>query len=241
MVGKRSQFIDKSDNFFGIWDVIPNYTKEFKDIQSYCDKYNCSARLYGELYGDGIQKRVKYGPKKLCFFDIEINDGLLSQGEFEIILTVFGLYKSAPPLIEYAVGLEKALKVSNTFNSRILNEEDNIAEGVVIKPMLSEYTGFVLKNKSDKFSETGKIKPNKIDLSQDEINLQNAFSDYINDSRLDNIASKLGEIKKEKIGEFIKVLVNDALNDFLKDFGPIDNKFLKAGKKKAAKLVLMRR
>ena len=79
---------------------------------------------------------------------------------------------------------------------------------------------FLVKKKSEKFKEkesTKKLKP-KEDLSSEVVNLMLEFKSYINDNRMLSAFSKEGPIERpQEMGKYIKLIIEDAKEDFLKD------------------------
>lgn len=77
----------------------------------------------------------------------------------------------------------------------------------------------MLKKKNEEFLERQKSKRPKV--VDDEVTRFNAlFREYITLSRLQGIFSKYGEIQEPaQIGQFIRWMLEDALEDFLKDYG----------------------
>jgi len=79
------------------------------------------------------------------------------------------------------------------------------------------------KKKNEKFieeSRTKKIKIKPIEKFSDEVlNLELEFSNYINKNRVESVFSKYGEINEPKeIGLYIGMVTKDAIKDFEKDF-----------------------
>lgn len=65
--GKRTSFLSEEDNFFDFQNVMKKYEREFSTLQQMIINSNgeiWSLRLYGELFGGGIQKGVDYGIEK---------------------------------------------------------------------------------------------------------------------------------------------------------------------------------
>lgn len=228
MVGKRTSFLTPDENFYDIWNTIKRYEDDLDKIQQYCNKQNKEIRVYGELYGQGIQKRVNYGPLKyISLFDCYIEEIPLNQVKFENWLNDLGIWHLLPPLICYCDNLEQALRFKPIFKSRVYPEakEENLAEGVVLQPYGEGVnTRFLLKLKHPKFEEKkeSEIKVPKVVNEEDKaINtLNKKFYEYINDNRLKSIFSKYGEIQNvNQIGTYIKYALEDAKADFLKDYG----------------------
>ena len=228
-VASRNNYLGcpETTDFFGISQVIK--TDEFANLLEYWSnkaKYDCCEyQLYGEIYGKGIQNRIEYGSKKIKFFDIRRNGHYLAQSEFyrlmEPTFTNFIV-----PLVGMANSLEEALSYSENFQTlEYAADFDNPAEGIVIKPWNTVVRNrfgerFVLKKKSDKFSE----KSSKKSVKEEKIILpavqkaQEEFALYINENRVLSYFSKEGRLESMKdISKYIPAILNDALLDYMKD------------------------
>ncbi|KAL6064768.1 RNA ligase [Balamuthia mandrillaris] len=145
---------------------------------------------------------------------------------------------------------------------------ENIAEGVVLRPALSEQFGCwpCLKLKSERFHEvtTGKNAGKRIpkppkpgtparkQTSEEQLHtlnddqelgpLANKLIAYINENRLRSVLSKMGRAKEQHFRKVSGLLVQDALIDFKKDEDEFD-KLLSGGaeerKEKKGRLVQM--
>lgn len=98
--------------------------------------------VYGEIYGDGIQKGYTYGCKqgerKLVIFDIMINDKYVDVYEFEAILSfwkpICPMELKSPPEIYCGPFNKEKIKELTNGNS-ILCPTQKVREGVVVKPL----------------------------------------------------------------------------------------------------------
>lgn len=221
--GKRSQFLPENSNFFNIDKIWEDCSQDFEVLQSDCDYLNTTVRLYGEIAGNGIQNRVRYGNKRLFIFDMFIDDKRIDQCDFDMKMRLWGLTKYMCPVIGTFNSLNEALVVNETFNSKVLNEENNPAEGVVIRPFLRDFLIddkelFILKKKSEHFNDKMKTLDLGKEVNMDVINFNVIYKSYINENRIKDTISKLGPIEdKKKIGEYIRFILDDAKTDFLKD------------------------
>ncbi|EFC46542.1 predicted protein [Naegleria gruberi] len=118
-----------------------------------------------------------------------------------------------------------------TENDILFKEKENICEGVVIKP--ANGTVFVgsraiIKKKNSKFTEVNpakdkskRMKKQEKSVDQDEqemiSNVWNEIERYLNNNRLDNVVSKVGNITRENLSLVLKNFVNDAIEDYDKD------------------------
>lgn len=234
----RNMMLSDDVKFFGFQDVMDKYSNEFSTIQEFMKSEDIeSIRLFGELFGSNIQKGVDYGKeKKYRVFDIYVEEDLLSQSDAMFLLEHLDLKHIFVPIMDIAKGLDKALEFNTEFNSTLSSlVEDNMCEGVVIKPLNKVYcyddkSPFYLKKKNKSFSEKQKSKGTGRDTPSSQfVKVQNIFAGHINKNRLDSVFSKHGEIESPKeIGKYIKLVLEDAKEDFLKDymdeFNTLENK-----------------
>jgi hypothetical protein len=124
------------------------------------------------------------------------------------------------PLIGIYNNLQEVLEIDVEFNSKILNIEKNISEGVVIKPynkkIIYNNDIFFIKKKSKHFSEIEHIsKVKSVQINKNEFN---NFINYITENRIINIFSKYNNIEsKPQYGEYITYILNDSIIDYQKD------------------------
>jgi len=219
----------RDDKHFGIWDYVDaELTELVSKMKEYAESQNSTITLHGEFFGPGIQKGIDYGKRKrFLIFDIRIDSELMPQSTLIDIMAHHGLLSYLVPIITVVDGLEKALAFNIEFDSLLSSNEDNICEGIVIKPfkkVFRHWDGktFYLKKKNAKFSEkkqTGKPKEAVVYFEQVE-RLRAEFISYITENRVQNVFSKEGEIDDPKsIGRYIGFVMKDAQQDFEKDFG----------------------
>jgi len=223
----RSKFISKDDGLYGqqykqiVADLSPKFEEIYADCMQLCPEY-CTTNiviLYGELYGDGVQRGIDYttdNRKEIRFFDIafpilpsyegddtEIQMNFINWEQFLKITTNYEL--PTAPVINQGT-FDEMLNMNNTFDSLIMKKSNNIAEGFVFKCVLEpDYkikenkARLIIKSKTDKFSEivanSGKQKSGKQTNSKKGFNL-NALIDA------------LDEINKTQYNEVI-ALVNE--------------------------------
>ena len=130
--------------------------------------------------------------------------------------------------------LDECLQYPNTFQSRIAEWlglppiEDNICEGIIIRPVeivfLRNGSRLMLKNKNSRFAEKKSVKKRQPSLfveptySEQLKNLLNITEEFVNENRLNNVVSKIGEISVPKdFGKLMGFLSKDILGDFLKE------------------------
>ena len=198
--------------------------------------------IYGELCGGSyphedvpavdtpmVQKGVFYGPGLYFFaFDVYIKNSeesghYLWSDTFDSLIRKYFNHTR----ILFTGTLDECLQFPNDGQTTIPAEfnlpeiEDNIMEGVVIKPVSCARPRFMLKNKNERFTE--KQQRSKRDKTPQVIssNLQEAMDtlgQYINENRLDAVLSKHGQpLEGKVIGQTIGELTKDALEDMEKD------------------------
>lgn len=232
LIGSRNRFLNATDKFNGLQDII----KELEpNIKACYDELVIKKPLtfYGEVYGDGIQKGVKYCKEhKIKFFDIKYDGNYLP---YSIALEALKYYKL--PYVEPIQFVQATAKnvvnlVGTRFNSieaedEYANLETNICEGVVIKPFYEELqtrTGsrVIIKKKNEEFFENKKMPKGKPDRFIDYSKDNEAVAPYINENRFDAVFSK-EPYKKENFGKFIKDYAEDVITDAAKDSVEVKN------------------
>ena len=221
-VASRNQFVDGT--FYGCQEVIDEIAPK---ILAFCSDYDTQIVIYGELYGDGIQKRVKYGKKSFVAFDVfSLWAGSTEHKEYaQILCSNIGI-PFVPVL--FRGSFEDCLAVNNTFKSHLTPEGydgDNIAEGVVIEPVTPAWfrngSRVYFKNKSEKFSE--KKEKQKVKVSE-ELSLSEAsqsvlhnLTSYVTESRVVSVISKIGKVGTKDFQRILGLTVQDAIEDYEKD------------------------
>ncbi|MFK7750107.1 MAG: RNA ligase, Rnl2 family [Kordia sp.] len=203
--------------------------------------------IFGEIFGgnyphstvdkiDGmvrIQKGVFYSPENdfyafdICLDHKQYLDVTIANTYFEEV----GLFYAKTL---FAGTFSECMAYPNAFESKVhewLNLptiEDNICEGTIIKPLVSKRFGngqrVIFKNKNEKWSEKSHEKRSRVSkpsaieaLSDTEKELMHTLLGYVNENRLMNVQSKLGEFSPKQTGKTIGLLAKDALEDFVKD------------------------
>lgn len=245
-MAKRTSLIGDDDNFDGMKKNLEKYKDRFIKAFKYLSRSANieTITIYGENFGGyykhpdvakipgsrKIQGRVQYTPDvEFIAFDIIVRaNGInryLDFKEFKEVCEHSGIVHT--PVL-FIGSLEEALAYHNDFETKvpaIYNLppiENNIAEGVVIKPVheYSFYKGdrVILKNKNDIFSEVKvKIKKEPIELTDEIKNVLDSVSNYITENRLHNIISHFPEVYKKDFGKVLKAFNEDILKDFFKD------------------------
>lgn len=249
--GKRTSFISKDDKFYNLPNVfhrlLPRFQSFIQEID--CDGVIFYGEVFGGAYphkeidknsellphnegaNNVVQHGVWYCPEDdwACFDILMKIDGewgfvnqqyLFSHCEKHKIPTV--------PLLKVVDTLEEALAYPNDGESLVYQRyglpriENNIMEGVVIKPCWNSYlhTGerAVIKNKNDHFKEIHHHKVARfIEPGSPEAILIEQARDYVTEQRLNNVISKYGEVDRKDIGTIIGLLGQDACDEFMKD------------------------
>lgn len=225
-VASRNRYLKPGSKFYDIWDILPKYQRMWDKLQDYSDRYNISFRLFGELYGRGVQKGVDYRPgKKIAFFGIIIDGALAPPHWLRTFAAIAGVKGTLVPRVKLIKGLGAALEVDTNFPSIVNPIEGNICEGVVIQPYtkvyrLSSGSTFMLKKKNEAFKEKQRARKPPAPVDSEVMRLHIFFGDYITENRLQSVFSKEGPIEEPKqIGEYIRLVIADAVEDFVKDHG----------------------
>ena len=208
-------------------------------------------RVYGELCGGmylhpdvekvkgvgKIQGRISYHPDIVWIpFDIDIID---TENNIIHVFNVTSVYNlcsrvnlvSVPIL---AVGtFDEMLKYPNDFNDTTGHDlfnlpyiENNIAEGVVIRPLNSLRFGngsrVIIKNKNDKFKERVSKAPKEpkevIPMNELELKWYEIYREFITESRVMSVISKIGQINSKQFGMILGKYLEDLNNDFDKEY-----------------------
>jgi len=252
-IASRNQLTD--EGFFNIGEVLSKIANELDIFQNYCYAHGATLHLYGELFGDGIQKGVEYGrEKRLLFFDMRINDKIQTQDFMRNFFIVGGLDHLLIPVLDIVTGLDTALGFDTNINTTLFyHDKTNICEGIVIKPLdrliYNQYGELLyIKKKNESFKEKQRQKNPRVDVEYTpEVNRWNeVFLSYLNDERLQTVISKYGPLKTVKdIGKYIGYMLIDARETFLREeefdqdnFGRKELKAIFNGNKTASKIVV---
>ena len=247
-IGKRSSFIGKDTNFHHVLEIIDDYKPFINDLQKYSHSENVNIRVFGELFGEKIQRRIHYcSGHKILFYDLDIEGKRVSQYEFynfmEQKLDNDYTYLTVPVLS--IDSLEKLLEFDvESQKSEVADTKDQPIEGIVLKPMnevLKSAVGdfMYIKKKTEKFSEI-KAKKKKRPKFENPIleNFHNTFLTYINEPRVLSTFSKEGEIEKpQQIADYIRWVLEDAKEDFITDLSNNDTETFKVLNDKEKRLI----
>ena len=206
--------------------------------------------IYGELYGGfyhhpnvkkiigsiKIQNRVSYAPDNYFYaFDILIidNENHANYLNDNIVMNMCDLVQMSREIILFEGTFNECLKYPNDGISKVgtvihhlPSIENNIMEGVVIKPInplfFNNGQRVILKNKNNKFKErkiqTISNKQNFNNLTKEEEKYLNICQEYITESRLLSVISKIGKISDKDFGKVLGLFIQDLINDFNKEY-----------------------
>lgn len=218
-VASRTQFVDGT--FYNCQAVINRYSQGILD---WCKSKGVKDFVvYGELFGDGIQKEVKYGEKDFVAFDVVIDGKILDKHTAQSVADDCGLFFA--PVLKVGT-FKECMEVNNTFRSLLTPDDyegENTSEGLVIEPIepawFANGSRIYFKNKTPAFSEKKREPKEKkvFELSDEETELMNLLLEYNTETRVSNVISKIGEITNKDFGRILGLTVQDLLEDFTKD------------------------
>jgi len=247
---KRSSILNHDDKFYDYKSVFfpnsesINYDKKVSILiksllYDYASQNNCTVQLIGELFGKGIQKRIYYGEGKYWkWFATYVDGKLLSlKEELDLVNSIGFTWEDITDIRVPLIGTFKLSK-DETFEERVNDinlkrnslltptdyKEDNLLEGVVIRPWHDYYIGhdkFIIKYKNEEFKDINKPKKkrSKVQVSKEIQNIIDTIIGYVSENRTQDLFSKQGEIEEpSQLGTYIKLYLKDVYNDFNKDF-----------------------
>lgn len=252
---KRTSVLEDDDKFYDFQSLVDVYKPRvialFNRVKNLHPDIDCIS-VFGEMFGGRyahsdvpaekgallIQKGVSYTPGHDFYgFDIYIFAG--DEGCFLPVDEVNNLFEQegffyAKTL--FCGTLDECLKYPNAFQSKIphwlgLPEiEDNICEGVVIRPVRPQYlrngSRVLIKSKNARFAEKKSVKTRNKLFSEPvpySDNLKVLIPEvelYVTEPRLNNVISHIGELSLPKdFGKVMGLFARDILDDFLKEHG----------------------
>lgn len=239
-IGGRNDFTDDS-----LWErVLLPYEEAVTNLCSYIKAKQII--LYGEFFGGSyphpnvprdktarkIQKGVWYSPHNhVLFYDLYIipfegNGYYVPVTTFEVLMDRFNL-----PRVNFKKfkSLEDALEYPNDGPSQVYTRydlpeiENNIMEGVVIKPSSTLWLGqtrVIIKNKNERFKEVWrKRKPitDQKELTEKQVDALEDMLRFVTENRAVSILSHYGTSLSMKIlGSFIKDMNAEVIQEFEK-------------------------
>lgn len=252
---KRTSILEDDEQFYDYPELLERYKDQvlnlFTDIKAKYPEVT-QISLFGEMFGglyphddvkvehkvSLIQKGVCYSPNHE-FYGFDIYLFTEESGRFLPVDEVNDLFEAnsffyARTLFQGT--LTECLKYPNAFQSKIAEWlglptiEDNICEGIVIRPVIPMYlrngSRVLIKSKNERFAEKKSVKKrNKI--FTEPIPYSEALQDliaeseaYVTENRLTNVVSHIGEVHFPKdFGKVMGLFSKDVLDDFLKEHG----------------------
>ena len=251
--GKRTGFVEVGEKFYDYEELLERYQPKVISLFSVIKECFADVKtlmVFGEMFGGKyphpdvknnnktmiIQKGVHYCPNHEFYaFDLYIvND---ETGRFLTVDEANAYFEREG--FFYAKSLfrgsfAECIKYPNNAPSRIAEWlglppiEDNICEGVVIRPVAPTYlqngARVLLKSKNARFAEKKSVKKRAPKLfvepsySEELNNLLPETEQYITENRLNNVVSKIGQVSVPRdTGKLIGLFSKDILDDFLKE------------------------
>lgn len=205
---------EKHDKFIDLFDKKALKMK-FKEI------FDCDVVVYGEAYG-GKQQGMShtYGKElKFIVFDVKVEGIWLDVPNAEDVARKLGLdfvyYVKIPTDL-------KAIDICRDMPSRQAKrngiDEDRIAEGVVLRPLVevikSNGKRIMSKHKRDEFKETRtkrEVDPEKLRILEEAKEIAN---EWVTPMRLDHVLDKLGNPDEiSETGKVIKAMIEDVYRE----------------------------
>lgn len=221
VAGSRNMYLEIDGSFQGAYipELLDADKKLLDFLQARVNRDGCTYRVFGELFGKGIGKGVDYGEeKRLLYFGMMVDDVLVPFTTMEMYIPRSRMV----PVVGIIDGLANAMQFDTAFNSCLSDKDNNLCEGVVIQPyrkvyQVGDYSPFMLKKKNRTFEEKMNIKAPVV-IAPEVKQLKAEFAAHITDNRLQSVFSKHGEIEKpSQIGNYIRLVLEDARIDFMKD------------------------
>jgi len=240
---KRGSVLGPDENFYGCLEVVKTEGPKVKALYDSLKKIKTFdiLQVCGEIFGGWyphpdvpknttatrVQKGIYYSPNNMFYpFDIML-DGQYQN--YDLCVKMFeevGLFYAH---ILFRGTLQECLDYPNEFQTTIPDLlglpkiEDNICEGVVIKPIEPTYLGcgsrVILKNKNEKWSEKVK-KPKvktKITFTEEGQEVLDGINELLSENRLKNVLSKVGEINNKQFGMLLGMFIKDTFEEYSKE------------------------
>jgi Rnl2 family RNA ligase len=254
---KRTGLLNWEDDFFGFQLVAEKYflpaQQIFKDLHKLFKIVRCT--IYGELFGGqyphpkvapdtrvaAIQTGVYYAPSiEFCAFDIAI-ETIDNQHITRHYLDYETVIKCCQKVhLPYAKPLLIApLHEASDFNTKINSTipaqfglpplQNNMMEGVVLKPFKASSIRAIFKIKNEQFKEDKFHQAQKWHFQNvQNIDIQDFISyikTYINKNRLNAVLSKTGRLPQkpsfEQLSYIKNLLLEDVRESFTEDFNEL--------------------
>lgn len=248
VLANDEKFYDYPELLEAYNDKVMNLFHRVKTLHPEVVTISVFGEMFGGLYPHNdvkvnrkltlIQKGVCYTPEHEFYgFDIYISDGengrYLPVDEVNEIFEMEGFFYAKTL---FRGTLAECMKYPNAFPSKISEWlglpaiNDNICEGIVIRPVTPMYlrngSRVLIKSKNERFAEKKSVKKrNKLFAEpvpySDELKaLVSEVDAYVTENRLTNVVSHIGEVHVPKdFGKIMGLFSKDVLEDFLKEHG----------------------
>lgn len=253
---RRSGFIDPLEGaFFSSFKLDKYFPEVINTHQGMVDSGMIQAEdtivIYGEIFGGDffgekvqgsaqVQAGVNYHPgTEFMAFDLKVIDvvtGIETYLAFDTFATV--LSERIPMVPVIAIGtFDEVMGTDNEFQSVVPGEfgleapadQDNTAEGYVMRPLLVEKhlkngSRIIIKSKNIKFSEVARGKTGRkkdkdvLKMSEQSQKIFQTFSLYLTENRVNNVISKEGEVQWKDFSRIAGLLMKDAVEEFDGDY-----------------------
>ena len=220
----RNKFLKDGEKFYNYIEAVAECEPLIEALANYRKLIGYKEiRIYGELFGDGVQKGVQYQESNLFrAFDMMVDGQFCTQSRFVTLMDDLDLMDYVVPILGVGT-FDECMEYDIKFDSHLSRKEYNICEGIVIKPLtmnIEDENGsrFYIKKKNEDFLEKKSVKKESKPVDDELVEAQEEFNSYITDNRVQNVFSKEGKIGSPKeIGKYIKLVITDAKEDFFKD------------------------
>ncbi len=254
-MAKRTSVLAENEHFYDYQPLLAAYKNRVLSLFARlkeCYPELKTISVFGEMFGGRyahpdvaaekgaslIQKGVNYTPGHEFYgFDIYIYEA--ESGRYLPVEEVNALFEAEGFIYAktlFSGTLQECLQYPNAFQSQIAQWlglppiDDNICEGVVIRPVVPMYLSngerVLIKNKNARFAEKKSVKRrNKlfdepVPYSPELMALLPEVEAYITENRLDNVRSHIGHLSLPKeMGRLLGLFAKDAFDDFLKEHG----------------------
>lgn len=238
----KSQMLDENSRFYSFQRVLDKYRDRVLKVWDFMNfAYGSETiTLFGEIFGGSydhpdvprvpntskVQKGVFYTPDNdFYLFDVYSDGRVMSQSVLPNIVSTMGC-PWAKPL--FTGTLEECLAYPNDFEDPthkfygLPAIENNITEGVVIKPIAALFFGdsrVFVKNKNEKWTEKSREKKRVKDsnLTPEALEQVEIIGQYVTDQRVANVLSHIGQVEDKDFGKFIGEFTRDVLSDYFKE------------------------
>ena len=199
-------------------------------MQALAETLSTEIIFYGEWHGQGVQKGIQYvDGKDFRIFDVLMGDDLIGWDDVTRLAEVVGL-KTVPLLYRGAPSRELfdelRMKPSVVAHENGVGSEENLAEGVVIKPSTmhrDEYGNWLIaKHKNPRWEERKSLKENR-PKSEIPSGAQEFVDEFFTAERLEHVLTALREsgvdiVASSAIGPAIRGMYEDVVKESKEEF-----------------------